>query len=124
VVAELGSLEEEGIITTSLVTDEKRRDKMRAVLPGERMSGVQSAETRYLVKGTVPQGYLVRLWPVTGRTHQLRVHLAAYDAPVIGDRLYGGEPSARLMLHALGLLLPEQGEFLKREYKAAVDWSK
>jgi 23S rRNA-/tRNA-specific pseudouridylate synthase len=43
---------------------------------------------------------LVRAEPVTGRTHQLRVHLSEYGMPIIGDRTYGGEPAERLMLHA------------------------
>ncbi len=36
----------------------------------------------------------------TGRTHQIRVHLAALLHPIIGDRLYGGRPADRLLLHA------------------------
>lgn len=32
----------------------------------------------------------VELEPVTGRTHQLRVHMAAIGHPILGDRLYGG----------------------------------
>ena len=36
----------------------------------------------------------------TGRTHQIRVHLASIGHPVIGDRRYGGAKAARLMLHA------------------------
>lgn len=36
----------------------------------------------------------------TGRTHQIRVHLASIGHPVIGDRRYGGAPAKRLMLHA------------------------
>ena len=36
----------------------------------------------------------------TGRTHQIRIHLASIGHPVIGDRRYGGRPAPRLMLHA------------------------
>lgn len=36
----------------------------------------------------------------TGRTHQIRVHLASLGAPILGDGLYGGEPSDQLWLHA------------------------
>lgn len=42
----------------------------------------------------------------TGRTHQVRVHLAAIGHPVIGDRLYAGAPAPRLLLHAETLVLP------------------
>lgn len=47
------------------------------------------------------------LHPVTGRSHQLRVHLAAIGHPILGDALYAPEhPAARLLLHALALTLP------------------
>ena len=42
----------------------------------------------------------------TGRTHQIRVHLAAVGHPLLGDRLYGGPAAPRLMLHASRLGLP------------------
>ncbi len=46
----------------------------------------------------------LELQPVTGRTHQLRVHLAAIGHPILGDALYGSVESApRLMLHAWSL---------------------
>jgi tRNA pseudouridine32 synthase/23S rRNA pseudouridine746 synthase len=51
----------------------------------------------------------VELEPVTGRTHQLRVHMAAIGHPILGDALYGDASSAaRLLLHAstLDLLHP------------------
>jgi 23S rRNA pseudouridine1911/1915/1917 synthase len=124
IVGNLGKLKTEGVIRLDLITDEKRRDKMRVALEGEKLSRRQSAETRYRVEGNAPGGKLVRLWPITGRTHQLRVHLAALGAPVIGDRLYGGEKARRLMLHAARLSLPNMGEFPQREYSVEVDWSK
>lgn len=48
---------------------------------------------------------LLALTPVTGRTHQLRVHLLAIGHPIIGDTLYGQAPAGRLMLHAAELAL-------------------
>jgi tRNA pseudouridine32 synthase/23S rRNA pseudouridine746 synthase len=48
----------------------------------------------------------VELEPVTGRTHQLRVHMAAIGHPILGDALYGGEAGGRverLLLHASAL---------------------
>ncbi len=54
----------------------------------------------------------LELQPVTGRTHQLRVHCVALDAPILGDRKYGGERAHmegiedKLHLHARALSLP------------------
>ncbi len=45
----------------------------------------------------------LELQPVTGRTHQLRVHLKAIGHPIIGDELYDGIHAHRLMLHARSL---------------------
>ncbi len=46
---------------------------------------------------------LVELRPTTGRTHQLRVHLAQLGHPILGDTLYGGMVAERLFLHAVSL---------------------
>jgi 23S rRNA-/tRNA-specific pseudouridylate synthase len=43
---------------------------------------------------------IVRLHPLTGRTHQLRVHLQYMKHPIIGDELYAGKKADRLFLHA------------------------
>jgi len=53
-----------------------------------------------------PDASWVAAEPLTGRTHQIRVHLAHLGNPVIGDVFYGGLPSNRLWLHAWKLELP------------------
>lgn len=64
----------------------------------------------------------LELEPVTGRSHQLRVHLAWLGIPILGDRLYGGTrtaaghpPSAELRLHAafLGFPHPRDGRWIE-----------
>lgn len=67
----------------------------------------------------------LELSPVTGRTHQLRVHLAAIGHPILGDSLYGDAESRnaapRLQLHAcaLGFAHPEYGAALRFTEPAA-----
>lgn len=62
----------------------------------------KSAVTRYEVLASNGTFSVVRLHPETGRTHQLRVHMAYIGTPIVGDRLYGTEksPINRLCLHA------------------------
>ncbi len=59
----------------------------------------------------------VRLFPQTGRSHQLRVHMQALGHPILGDPIYSGDSEAwpRLMLHAevLGLHHPGTGEWVE-----------
>jgi tRNA pseudouridine32 synthase/23S rRNA pseudouridine746 synthase len=62
--------------------------------------------TRYRVLGLEAGNTRVELEPVTGRTHQLRVHMKAIGHPILGDALYGDAASApRLKLHATILKL-------------------
>jgi 23S rRNA pseudouridine1911/1915/1917 synthase len=65
------------------------------------------AQTHYKMIATNPNSgnCLVELSPKTGRTHQLRVHLAYIKRPIIGDVLYGGADADRLLLHAKSLTL-------------------
>jgi 23S rRNA pseudouridine1911/1915/1917 synthase len=62
----------------------------------------KSAQTHYEVLASRGGLSVVRLKPVTGRTHQLRVHLAHIGTPIVGDKVYGGgkSPIGRLCLHA------------------------
>jgi len=62
----------------------------------------KSAITHYKVLAVNAAKSLVELRPVTGRTHQLRVHMQYLHAPIAGDRVYG-KPADRLYLHAAEL---------------------
>ena len=66
-------------------------------------TGGKSAETYYQVVKQSDTHALVKLRPRTGRTHQLRVHLAYINAPILGDPVYGKEPADRMYLHAESL---------------------
>lgn len=64
----------------------------------------KSAQTTYEVVDTNDKEQsLVKLWPKTGRTHQLRVHMQYLNAPIAGDRVYGKKKEERLFLHAHSL---------------------
>ncbi len=73
-------------------------------------SGGALAETHFEPLERRDRGTLVSAEPRTGRTHQIRVHLAGLGAPILGDGLYGGPPAARVMLHAARLALPHPVE--------------
>ncbi|MGD8456110.1 MAG: RluA family pseudouridine synthase [Anaerolineales bacterium] len=110
-------LDIQGVISTRMDTDPKRRDRMVVV-----EKGGKHAETRYKVIESRDKRTLVGLWPVTGRTHQLRVHMQYLGTPILGDLLYGGgeEEAPRLILHAYKIVLPEGDGFPKRKYQAEV----
>ena len=78
------------------------------------------AKTTYrtLVSGKTHS--LVELKPETGRTHQLRVHLAHQGHPIVGDTFYGGQPSDRLYLHAAELELTILAGHERKVFRAAV----
>lgn len=87
---------------------------------GERMSvktkKPRSAETHFEVLRRFQRYTLLEIRPITGRTHQIRVHFAASGHPIVGDTRYGKKKfkmySSRLFLHAhrLGFIHPESQE--------------
>ena len=70
-------------------------------------SGGWKAETHFRTLAENEKFHAVEATPITGRTHQIRVHLAGLKKPIWGDFLYGGKSTAfpRLMLHAKRLSL-------------------
>lgn len=59
----------------------------------------KEARTRFRVRARGDGAALVEAHPLTGRTHQIRVHLEFSGLPIVGDTTYGGAAAARLMLH-------------------------
>jgi RluA family pseudouridine synthase len=88
--------------------------------------GGWAAETHFRVLKKSATYYLFEAQPITGRTHQIRVHLAGLKFPIAGDFLYGGKSSEvpRLMLHAqvLALQHPLTGEPLRIEASLPKDF--
>lgn len=69
--------------------------------------GFRASHTRFERLHDDGASALVACEPATGRSHQLRVHLAASGAPITGDPLYGGAAGERTLLHASELALPD-----------------
>ena len=96
-----------GLIELPLSKDSENRPKQRV----DFVAG-KAAVTAWRMAYDPKQPCRVHLYPRTGRTHQLRVHMAeALGCPILGDRLYG-TPAARLMLHAdrLSFTHPDTGK--------------
>lgn len=67
------------------------------------MQGGRTALTTFALRKVAAGRALLEALPKTGRTHQIRVHLADAGLPIVGDSTYGGPAASRLMLHCLGL---------------------
>ncbi|MCM2267431.1 MAG: RluA family pseudouridine synthase [Elusimicrobiales bacterium] len=63
----------------------------------------RDALTEYALKEKGRNCALLEISPKTGRTNQIRIHLAHIGHPIMGDKLYGGPPAARMLLHSLSV---------------------
>jgi 23S rRNA pseudouridine1911/1915/1917 synthase len=104
---------ESGTVDAPIGRDPQRTRPMAIVPLG---AGGRTATTRFSVQRRLRRHTLLECRPVTGRTHQIRVHLAAIGCPITGDRVYGRKepslPIGRQFLHAARLTfrLPSGGE--------------
>ncbi|MEE8386747.1 MAG: RluA family pseudouridine synthase [Dehalococcoidia bacterium] len=111
----------QGTIEAPIGRNPRNRKKMAVVADG------REAETKYRVREALDSPSppssgsfaLLEVEPVTGRTHQIRVHLAAIGHPVIGDSVYGKRSPlvGRQFLHAwrLAFELPSSGRLVEFE---------
>jgi 23S rRNA-/tRNA-specific pseudouridylate synthase len=101
-----------GEISSRIARDERHPILRRAV-----EDGGEDARTLVRIVATYDSGRrnLLRVEPVTGRTHQIRVHLAYEGFPIMGDPFYGGGESAdvRLICYALSFFHPFLGQRLR-----------
>jgi RluA family pseudouridine synthase len=78
----------------------------------------REATTQWTLRERLSDADLLDVRPITGRRHQIRVHLYSFGHPILGDTRYGDERpvggAPRLMLHASELVLPE-GPVLRAE---------
>jgi len=99
---------EQGSVDLPLICDWPNRPKQKVC----HQHGKKSL-THYRILATEENSTLVELTPITGRSHQLRVHMLALGHPILGDRLYAHPEalaaSPRLQLHAQMLSLTHPG---------------
>jgi tRNA pseudouridine32 synthase/23S rRNA pseudouridine746 synthase len=111
--------EDSGLVDLPLICDWPNRPRQMVC----HATG-KPALTHYEILERSEHSTLVLLRPHTGRSHQLRVHMASLGHPILGDNLYGEHrPGERLMLHAsqLGLFHPYSGEWTV--FHAACDFA-
>ena len=116
--------ESEGIIEKPIARSSKDRKKMAIVQDG------RYAKTHYKVLETFKDFTYIELTLYTGRTHQIRVHMASIGHPILGDPIYGPQKTrfglTKQMLHAkvLGFEHPRTGEELLFETELPEYFSK
>lgn len=112
-------VDDAGAVDLPLIVDWPNRPRQRVDL-----TLGKPALTRWQVLARDPdlQRTRVALEPVTGRSHQLRLHMASLGHPIVGDVLYGAAPAARVHLHAchLQFVHPLSGQGMR--FDSPVPW--
>lgn len=107
-----------GRIEASIGRDPSHRKKMAITTE----SKGRDAVSEYLTLETFPAYTLLEVHPLTGRTHQIRVHMAFLGCPIVGDSIYGRRksslPISRHFLHAQRLTIVLPGESVARTFEA------
>ena len=80
------------------------------------------AETVFRVVGKSGDATTLEAEPLTGRTHQIRVHAAELGFPILGDSLYGGTPAKRVFLHAAELRFKHPVTAADRHFEAPANF--
>ncbi len=105
----------QGLIDLPIGPDWEHRPRYRVDSEHGRPS-----QTHYQVLDANDQHCRLQLEPITGRSHQLRVHLLSLGCPIQGDTLYhpDGQQHPRLMLHACQLAFPDPETGESRKYQS------
>ena len=119
-----------GMIEAPIGRDQRNRQRMTVALEGRpSITHYRTRQFLFNLHGSREPYSLAEAWPKTGRTHQIRVHLAHIGHPVVGDWLYGGRKRGRgiacprQFLHAyrLGFYRPSDGEWMVFESALPAD---
>ncbi len=109
-----------GRIEAPIGRDTKQRKLMAIVAPQKGREAI----SEYRTLETFPNHTLLEVHPITGRTHQIRLHLAFLGCPVAGDTIYGRQhstiPVKRHFLHAARLTIRLPGEKTPRTFEASL----
>ncbi|MCX7975820.1 MAG: RluA family pseudouridine synthase [Bellilinea sp.] len=107
-----------GRIEAPIARDPAHRKQMAVVPAGKGREAI----TEYYTLESFPQHTLIEAHPLTGRTHQIRLHLAFIGCPIVGDTVYGRRkislPLNRHFLHAARLTIRLPGEKQPRTFES------